>query len=129
MNISDVVELEGWLVIIDYKLFLIPENYSENYEEGEKVEVSDPEVMFSVINEILPLGGGKSVLFHRSKILGGLIELAPMKIKPFTLSVEERGGDFVSIDIEGNIEKNKAQYEDFLKSKQNVKSGDWLDYV
>lgn len=36
MNVGDVVELDGWLVIIDYKLFLLSEHYSESYEDGEK---------------------------------------------------------------------------------------------
>ncbi|CRN00617.1 hypothetical protein [Pseudomonas sp. 34 E 7] len=129
MNIGDIVGLEGWLVVIDYKLFLIPENYSESYEDGEKIEISNPEIMFSVMDEILPLAGGKSFIFHKSKVSGVLIEHSPMKIKPTALSVEERGHGFISIDIEGNVEKNKARYEDLLKKRQNVKSGDWLDYL
>ncbi|MBD8189836.1 hypothetical protein IFU20_27055 [Pseudomonas viridiflava] len=129
MNIGDIIELEGWLVIIDCRLFLIPENYSEDYEDGEKIEISNPEIMFSVMDEILPLAGGKSCIFHKSKVSGVLIELMPMKIKPTTLSVEERGHSFISIDIEGDVEKHKARYEDFLKKRQNVKSGDWLDYL
>lgn len=129
MSIGDIVELEGWLVIIDYKLFLIPEDYSEGYEDGEKIEMSNPELMFSVMDEILPLAGGKSFIFHKSKVSGVLIELSPMKIKPTALSVEERGRGFISINVEGDVEKYKARYEDFLKKRQNVKSSDWLDYL
>ncbi|UNM22265.1 hypothetical protein K0P33_12765 [Pseudomonas sp. ArH3a] len=77
MNTGDIVELEGWLVIIDYKLLLMPENYSESYENGEKIEMSNPEIMFSVMDEILPLAGGKSFIFHKSKVSGGLIDLSP----------------------------------------------------
>ncbi len=129
MNVGDAVELEGWLVIIDYKLFLMAENYSESYEDGERIEISNPEIMFSVMDEILPLAGGKSFIFHKSKISGVLIELSPMKIKPTALSVEERGRGFISIDIESDVEKHKARYKDFLDRRQNVKSGDWLDYL
>ncbi|MBF7145024.1 MULTISPECIES: hypothetical protein [Pseudomonas] len=129
MNIGDTIELDGWLVIIDYKLFLIPENYSESYEDGEKIEISNPEIIFSVMDEILPLAGGKSFIFHKSKISGVLIEISPMKIKPTALSVEERGRGFISIDIKGDFEKHKARYEDLLKRRQNVKSDDWLDYL
>ncbi|WPO98272.1 hypothetical protein SFA35_16660 [Pseudomonas sp. HR96] len=127
MNIGDIVELDGWLVIIDYKLFLIPESYSENYEEGEKVEISKPEIIFYVMAEILPLAGGKSFIFHKSKVSGSLIKLWPMKIKPTALSIEERGRGFIFVDIEGDVEKHKARYEDFLKKRHHVKSGDWLD--
>lgn len=129
LNVGDIVELDGWLVIIDYKLFLIPENYSKNYEDGEKIEMSNPAIMFSVMDEILPLAGGKSFIFHKSKVSGGLIELSPVKIELTALSVEERGRGFISIDIERDVEKYKARYEDFLKMRQKVKSGDWLDYL
>ncbi|MFQ6589883.1 MULTISPECIES: hypothetical protein [Pseudomonas] len=128
MNVGDIVEPDGWLVIIDYKLFLIPENYSKNYEDGEKIEMSNPAIMFSVMDEILPLAGGKSFIFHKSKVSGVLIELSPMKIELTALSVEERGRGFISIDIERDVEKYKSRYEDFLKKRQKVKSGDWLDY-
>lgn len=129
MDIDGLVELEGWLVVIDYRLFLIPENYSEDYEAGEKVELSNPEIMFSVIDKILPLAGGKSFIFHRAKVLGILIEVSPMKIKATALSVEERGHGFISISLDGdNVESNKSRYEDFLK-KRRVGSDDWLDYL
>ncbi|SDX79580.1 hypothetical protein SAMN05444064_1543 [Pseudomonas syringae] len=107
MNVGDIVELDGWLVIIDYKLFLIPDNYSKNYEDGEKIEIANPEIMFSVMDEILPLAGGKSFIFHKSKVSGGLRELSPMKIKPTALSVEETGRGFISINIEGVLKNIK----------------------
>ncbi|MFJ9992559.1 hypothetical protein ACIQSO_17665 [Pseudomonas putida] len=129
MNVGDLVELDGWLVIIDYKLFLIPESYSKNYEDGEKIEVSNPAIMFSVMDEILPLAGGKSFIFHKSKVSGVLIELSPMKIELIALSVEERGRGFISIDIERDVEKYKARYEDFLEKRREIKSDDWLDYL
>lgn len=115
MNIGDIVELDGWLVIIDYKLFLIPENYSESYEDGEKIEMSNPEIMFSVMDEILPLAGGKSFIFHKSKVSGVLVELSPMKIKPTALSVEERGRGFISIDVEGAVERGNRGQTTFLR--------------
>ncbi|WP_434605120.1 hypothetical protein [Pseudomonas sp. R1-7] len=130
MNIEGVVDLEGWLVIIDYRLFLIPESYSDDYEVGEKIEVSNPEIIFSVVDKILPLAGGKSYIFHRSKISGALIEGLSKKIKPFELFVEERGGGFVAIDIDDHtIEKYKARYTYFLDAVGGVESDDWLDYL
>lgn len=130
MNVGDIVELEGWLVIIDYRLFLIPENYSEDYESGEKIEISNPEIIFSVVDRISPLAGGKSFIFHRSKVSGVLIEIYPAKIKPTALFVEERGGDFFSVNLEGDgFEKYKTQYENFLKKRECAKSDDWLDYL
>jgi hypothetical protein len=41
LNVGDIVELEGWLVIIDYKPLLMPENYSETYEGRSKDAYTD----------------------------------------------------------------------------------------
>ncbi len=125
-----VIELKGWLVIIGCRLFIIPECYSEDYENGEKVEVSSSEIIFSVVDKILPLAGGKSFIFHKSKVLGFLIEGFPKKIKPVELFVEERGGGFIAIDVDDStIEKHKEKYENFLSTGQNARSDDWLDYL
>lgn len=130
MDIGDVVKLEGWLVIIDYRLFLMPENYSEDYESGEKIEISNPEIIFIVADQILPLAGGKSFIFHRSKVSGILISLSPLKIKLAALSVEERGQDFISINLESaKIEIYKTRYETFLSRGNNINSDDWLDFL
>lgn len=130
MKVGDVVELEGWLVIIDFRLFLVPESYSENYEQGEKVEVSKPEIMFSISDSVLPLGGGRSFIFHRSKMTGILESVLPPVVAVKSLFVEERGGGFVCIDLEDkNIEKCKARYDEFLEKNQVINSDDWLDYV
>lgn len=127
---DEVIELEGWLVIIGYRLFIIPECYSEDYENGEKIELSSPEIIFSVMDKILPLAGGKSFIFHKSKVLGVLMEGFPKKIKPVELFVEERKGGFIAIDVDDHaIDKYRAKYENFLKAGQDAKSDDWLDYL
>lgn len=130
MNIGDVVELEGWLVVIGFRLFLVPEEYSENYEEGDRVEISRPEIMFSIMDKILPLGGGKSSIFHRARIAGVLEYVLPAKVKVTSIFVEERGGGFICIDLEDDsLEKNKARYDEFIRKNQSIKSDDWLDYL
>ncbi|WP_225422629.1 hypothetical protein [Pseudomonas huaxiensis] len=130
MKVGEFIELEGWLVIIDYKLFVIPEDYSDDYESGEKIEVVNSEIMFSVTDKILPLAGGGSFIFHRAKISAYLVEIFPIKVKLVKLLVEERGGDFVDIDVEGcDVERCKARYEKFLEGRRVSDSGDWLDYL
>jgi hypothetical protein len=130
MDVGDMVKMEGWLVIIDYRLFLMPENYSDDYESGEKIEISNPEIIFIVADQILPLAGGKSFIFHRSKVSGVLISLSPVKIKLAALSVEERGQDFISISLESEkIEIYKARYEEFLRRGDSINSDDWLDLL
>ena len=130
MGVGDFVEFEGWLVIIDYRLFIIPSDYSENYEEGERVEISSPELIFSVIDKVHPLGGGKSFIFHRAKVSGVLVGELIKKIKPAVLLVEERGVGFVSISVdEEDLKRYQVQYEEFLSKRAENNSGDWLDYL
>lgn len=130
MKLGDFIELEGWLVIIDYKLFVIPEEYSVDYENGEKVEVINSEIMFSVTEKILPLAGGRSFIFHRAKISAYLVARFPMRVKLINLHVEERGAGFVRINIKGcDVGKCRAQYEKFLEGRRVIDSGDWLDYL
>jgi hypothetical protein len=127
---GELVDLDGWLVIIDYRLFLIPNSYPEDYEGGEKIEVSSSEIIFSIMDKILPLAGGRSFIFHKSRISGFLMAGLQKKIKPLKLFVQERGGDYLAIDVdERTIEKYKARYEDFFNAGRRVESDDWLDYL
>lgn len=129
MNAGDVVELNGWLVIIDYRPFVIPEDYPEDYESGEKIELSSPEIIFSVLDRVLPLGGGRSFLFHRVKVFGEVVVASPLKVKPNFLSVMERGGGFLSVSVDDDsMKKYKSSYERFVKGKRIV-SNDWLDFL
>lgn len=130
MGVGDVVELEGQLVIIDFKLFLVPEECSGNYEQGGRVEISRPEIIFSIMDKILPLGGGRSFIFHRARVAGIIENVLPIQVKATAIFVEERGVGFVCIDLEDDtLEKNKPRYDEFLRKSLNVKSDDWIDYL
>ncbi|MBB5020687.1 hypothetical protein HNQ59_004012 [Chitinivorax tropicus] len=129
MNIGDSLDLNGWLVIIDYRLFVIPYIYSDKYEMDEKIEISRPEIIFAVLDKILPLAGGKSFIFHEVKASGVLIGIDPVLIEINILFVKERGGDFVAIDVNGlELDKYKCDYEKFVNGGVGVKSNDWLDF-
>jgi hypothetical protein len=130
MNIGACVDLQGWLVIVSHKLFLIPEAYSENYEDGERYEISRPEIIFAVAELVLPLGGGKSFIFHRSKLSGVVVGDSPIKIDPVFLSVEERGRGYISIDVAAaSLDKYRERYQAFFEKGRSGNSNDWLDYL
>jgi hypothetical protein len=130
MNVGGRVDLQGWLVIINHSLFLVPENYSENYEEGDRYEISRPEIIFAIAELILPLGGGKSFIFHRSNLSGVVVGDSPTKIDPVSLSVEERGRGYICIDVAAaSIDRYRERYEAFCEKGYSVNSNDWLDYL
>ncbi|MFJ7142537.1 hypothetical protein [Pseudomonas protegens] len=118
-----LVELTGWLVIIDYRLFIV----ADARDKSKKVEFFDSAVIFSVEEKISPMGGGDSFIFHRAKVVGWFVEAKPPKIKPVTLNVEERTSEIVSIDLESKS-SNKARYDEFLRRGDVISSVDWLDF-
>lgn len=129
MKVGACVDLQGWLVIINHRLFLVPENYCENYAEGDRYEISRPEIIFAVAELVLPLGGGKSFIFHRSKLSGIVVSDSPIKINPVYLSVEERGRGYICIDVAAaSLDRYRERYEDFCEKGRSVNSNDWLDY-
>lgn len=130
MKAESFVEVTGWLLIIDYQLQLVQVEQAEQVEgceDDEKIEISEPEIIFSVLERILPLGGGKSFIFHRARICGVMMSGVRKLVKVFSMSVEERGNGFISIDVEGSAERHRTKYQEFIR-KSGIKSRDWLDY-
>lgn len=123
-------ELVGWLVIIDFALYLIPEDYADNYKDDCKIEVSESEIIFAITKKIMPLGGGGSFIFHKSKVVGALVAGEQLKIKITSLSAQERSGDFCSINLsENDMREHKNNYTEFLRGRKPIKSRDWLDWL
>lgn len=61
LNVGDIVELEGWLVIIDYKPLLMPENYSETYEAGARTLIQITSYSYHALEQFAGRDGGISV--------------------------------------------------------------------
>ena len=130
MTAGGSVVVTVWLIIIDFKLYLVQVDQAEqveNCESSQRIEVSEPEIIFSVLERILPLGGGNSFIFHRARVCGVMTSGVQRVVKVISMSVEERGGGFVPIAIEGSAERHRAKYQEFI-SKRGIKSSDWLDY-
>ncbi|WP_153066127.1 MULTISPECIES: hypothetical protein [Xanthomonas] len=128
MNIRDYLYLECWVTIANCKLYLVHEDYYSANTSGHIFEVSRPEIMFSIMEKILLLGGGHSGIFHRVKAEGILTSVNRKLLKVTTLSVKERHGDFKSIIIDDEYLKiYEPRYLEFLKKFFDVHSHDWLD--
>ncbi|MEA3237654.1 hypothetical protein OP492_23640 [Pseudomonas mosselii] len=130
MIVGEIVSSCGWLVIIDYKLYIIPEHYPEGYESSDKLEVSSPELIFVVVEKILPLGGGKSFIFHKADFSGIILSVSPARIELTDLVVHERGGRLVPICLDfENVSVYKSRYEEFASKGSVNNSDDWLDLL
>jgi len=126
---GNVVEVAGWLVIIDAKLFLLDENLADPYTESRKIEISNPLIIYPISDVISPLGGGESFIFHKSIILGVVENSPEIKIKVQDLLIEDDNREFVRVAIdEDTIRKAREKYGDRFLKKSSIKSKDWLDY-
>ncbi|MGY4641085.1 hypothetical protein [Pseudomonas sp. TE24901] len=124
------VELVGWLVIIDWALFLIPEDYVDDYEHDLRIEVAQPEIIFAVARKILPLGGGRSFIFHKAKLAGVVTSTGPLKVELTALSVQERNAEYCSINLsQSDMREHKVSYDAFLQGRKDIESRDWLDWI
>ncbi|WP_434572526.1 hypothetical protein [Pseudomonas sp. Z3-8] len=123
----ETVNVSGWLVIIDFGLYVVGENYSEPFESGDKIRLLNSDIAYSVRDTVLPLGGGKSFIFHRVKIVGffdrgsGCFEVESMML-------EDIPGRYVSINLSAEfIALAKAKFPG-LMDRSGIDSEDWIDY-
>jgi hypothetical protein len=131
-NFDALLDLTGWIVVIDRELYLLEHMYLEEYENSKMIKISDKYIMFCIREKILPLGGGKSFLFHKARIIGSLSvsNRQAIEILPQELFVEERGGGFIKIDIDPeSVKRSRERYEKTFVHPPEGWSGDWLDLV
>lgn len=129
--VHDKVELTGWLTIVGGKLMLLDEGCSSgDFEKGDALAIENSDIVYAVRDNILPLGGGGSFVFHKAKVVGNLVHTEFPCICVSDIYICEKDGIFFSIDIgEASIEMAKRKYgEVFLKSNSGS-SKDWLDFV
>jgi hypothetical protein len=120
-------EFSGWLVIIDDELYLLEENFPENYKEAMKIKISNRDIIYAVRHVIPPLGGGESFVFHRAKLTGILRVGRDPQITPTSLSIEGLGlkGTFPVDLTEANISAMKLRYEAALNYDFFKEMGDY----
>lgn len=124
-----LVEVTGWLVVIDTELYVIEERFPDPYKSGKKIKIANSDIAFSVRDSISPLGGGKSFVFHRAKVIGFFSEEgggAVFEVK--ALWLEDERSTFIEINLTSEyVELAKNKYPDLMK-RTSIDSNDWLDY-
>jgi hypothetical protein len=125
---GELVEVTGWLVVIDAELYVIEERFPEPYESGKKIKITNSDIAFSVRDSISPLGGGKSFVFHRAKVIGSFFWGGDAVFEVKALSLEDECSTFIEINLTPEyVELAKNKYPDLMK-KTFIDSNDWLDY-
>lgn len=109
-------ELTGWIVLLDDGLFIFQEDLPNEIKSALKVKILNLDIEFSLIDSLLPLGGGISLFFHKCRVNGKLHISEVPTIEINSLFVLERGQDEmqeVNISQEA-IDKAKLAYPDYF---------------
>ena len=116
------IELDGWLVIVDGDLYLLEEELPSDYKQAAKVKISDRNLIYTIRQAILPLGGGESFVFHPAKVIGLLVAGSSPELIATSLYIQERGHvELAIVDITpAALDAAKTRYEaainfDFFK--------------
>jgi len=124
------IELSGWLVETDEGLYVLGDHYPEDYFYPSRVRITNDNIVYPILEKVPSLGGGWSLLFHRSKIRGVVGSDLPRAIMAEGLLIEEtRGaGAFINIDISPeNVERYVRVHGDFKFHRARNPLRDWLE--
>lgn len=120
------VELTGWLVLINGELYIIEEDYGDNYKNSAKIRISNRYIACVLVDVVAPLGGGESFLFHKVNAFGCLEVGKEPVFSPKEIFIEGRNNyEMVSVDLSPDtLSHAKEKYGDMFKPR---KGKDWLD--
>lgn len=80
LTTDDVIEVTGWLVDQDEGLFVLGEHHPEDFDFPIKVRISKSNAIYPILSVVPELGGGRSSLFYRAKIVGKKIKAMSLKL-------------------------------------------------
>lgn len=111
---DDVIEVTGWLVDQDEGLFLLGEHYPEDFDFPIKVRISKSNVIYPILSVVPKLGGGRSSLFYRAKIVGKKNRSNELEIEHIYIQIDRSKDEFQEVDV-----------SDFLVAEFVKKFGDY----
>lgn len=108
------INLNGWLVLIEGKLYLLDEDLRSNYKDTPRIRIAETDIKYVLRKELSPLGGGDSFVFHEANIKGKFHAKIEPEVEVEELLVKE-GGLIKKIDITAlSIETAKKEFEPVL---------------
>ena len=117
--------LTGWLIILDDGLYLLEDDYPDQYYLGLKVKISNPDLEFALINAVAPLGGG-GIYFHECKVEGLLHITDKPIIQVSSMFISEyRDEEMKKVDIsQATIARQKLKHTTYFT---NDPDSPWAD--
>lgn len=123
-----LVEVTGWLVDQENGLFLLGEHYPEDFNFPIKIKISNSNIIYPILNVVPRLGGGRSALFYKAKIIGKKNKNNELEIDRIYVQTDRARNELYEVDV------NDALVVDFVRrfgdydfNYSRAPMRDWLD--
>jgi hypothetical protein len=125
---DDVIEVTGWLVDQDEGLFLLGEHYPEDFDFPIKVRISKSNVIYPILSVVPQLGGGRSSLFYRAKIVGKKNRRNELEIENIYIQIDRSKDEFQEVDVSDLlVAEFVKKFGDYNFRYSRDPMVDWLD--
>ncbi|MCA1325554.1 hypothetical protein [Herbaspirillum sp. alder98] len=123
-----LIEVTGWLVDQTNGLFLLGEHYPEDFDFPIKVKISNSNVIYPILKVVPSLGGGKSALFYKAKILGRKNKSNELEIDRIYIQKDRATNELHEIDVnDALVIESVRKFGDYNFNHSRDPMGDWLD--
>lgn len=82
------VEITGWLVDKQDGLYILGDHYPIDHNFPYQIKVENGDIMHAILAGVSSFGGGKSLLFHRARLIGRLYPSEEIVVRAEQLFVE-----------------------------------------
>ncbi|MCP1574472.1 hypothetical protein J2S30_002851 [Herbaspirillum rubrisubalbicans] len=128
LTTDDVIEVTGWLVDQNEGLFLLGEHYPEDFDFPIKVRISKSNVIYPILSVVPELGGGRSSLFYRAKIVGKKNKSNELEIEHIYIQTDRTKDEFQEVDVSDVlVAEFVRKFGDYNFRHSRDPMGDWLD--
>ncbi len=123
-----LVEVTGWLVDQENGLFLLGEHYPDDFNFPIKIKISNSNIIYPILNVVPRLGGGRSALFYKAKIIGKKNKNNELEIDRIYVQTDRARNELYEVDVNDalvvDFVRRFGDY-DFYYSRAPMR--DWLD--
>lgn len=127
ISMDDLIEVTGWLVDQKDGLFLLGDHYPEDFDFPIRVKISDSNVIYPILNVVSRLGGGKSALFSKAKIIGKK-KNNELEIERIYIQTDRATNELHEIDIDkALVAESVRKFGDYNFNYNRDPMRDWLD--
>lgn len=122
------LEVSGWLVDKNNGLFLLGDHYPEDVDFPIGIRISNSNIIYAILKIAPQLGGGKSILFYKTKIIGRINENKELEVNSIFIQTDRGSSEFQQINIDAEMVKELVKkFGDYKFSYNRNPMQDWLD--